>query len=109
VPVLRARTSLIGAALVVALALWGLPAAANQTIGGACTTGNADSPQTGDGNNVVCVGSVWQYPAYQHGNSTSTCNSTNAGIVRYTSGKLQFCDSSSWQTIWPELTNGPFL
>jgi hypothetical protein len=96
VPVLRARTSLSCAALVFALALWASPAGANQTIGGACTTGTADAAQSADGNNVVCNGSVWQYPAYQHGNSTASCNATNAGIVKYTSSTLYACNGSSW-------------
>src|SRR5262249_52982029 len=82
--------SLSRATLALVLALWVLPAAANQTIGGACTTGTADSPQSADGNNVVCLSSVWQYPAYQHGDSTASCNATNAGMVRYHSGSLQY-------------------
>ena len=83
-----------------ALALcWAAPAAADQPIGGACTTGTADGVQSVDGNNVVCIGSVWQYPAYQHGNSTATCNGTAAGILRYTGGNLQYCNSSVWTTL----------
>ena len=83
-------------ALVLALAVCASPAAANQTIGAACTTGQADSPQTGDGNNAVCVSSVWQYPAYQHGNTSASCNATNAGIVKYTSNTFYGCNGSSW-------------
>ena len=99
-PVLRARTSLRRAALILTAALaWASPAAADQPIGGACTTGTADGVQSVDGNNVVCLSSVWQYPAYQFGNSTATCNSTNAGITRYTGGNLQYCNSSAWTTL----------
>jgi hypothetical protein len=95
VPVLRARTSLGRAALVLALALWASPAAADQPLGGACTSGTADSPQS-DGNNVTCVSNVWQYPAYQHGNTSASCNSTNAGIVKYSSGVFYGCDGTNW-------------
>jgi hypothetical protein len=96
---LRGRT--LSRALVLAAVLqWASPAtAANPTIGGACTTGDSAAATTGDGNNVVCIGSVWQYPAYQLGASTASCNATNAGIVRYNSGSLQYCNSSAWQTI----------
>jgi hypothetical protein len=97
--VLRARTSLSRAALVVALVLWASPTtAANPTIGGACTTGDSAAATTGDGNNLVCIGSVWQYPAYQFGASSASCNATNAGITRYNSGVEQYCNGSVWIT-----------
>src|ERR1700732_1234015 len=100
VPVLRGRTSLRRAALVLAAALaWASPAAADQPIGGACTTGTADGVQSTNGNNVVCLSSVWQYPAYQFGASTATCNATNAGITRYNAGNLQYCNSTTWTTL----------
>jgi hypothetical protein len=80
--------------------LWSSPAAAaDVTIGGACTSSTAQSAQaTLGGNNVVCVGGVWQYPAYQVGTSTATCNATNAGITRYNSGVEQYCNGSVWIT-----------
>ena len=96
---LRGRT-LNRAVIVLAAALaWASPAAANQTIGGACTTGTADGVQSVDGNNVVCLSSVWQYPAYQVGASSATCNATNAGIIRYNAGSLQYCNSTTWTTL----------
>jgi hypothetical protein len=83
---LRGR-ALSGAALVVAL--WAWPAAAQKTIGGACSGTQAVSTQPTDGNNVVCISSAWEYPAY-HGwtNSTSTGvavqgDATGAGNTGY--------------------------
>jgi hypothetical protein len=97
VPVLRARTSLKRAALVLALTLWASPAAADgQTIGGACTTGADSAAVSLGGNNAWCNGTTWQYPAYQFGSSTATCNSTNAGRVQWTGNYLAACNGSAW-------------
>src|SRR3954447_8003220 len=83
-PMLRART-IARAALVlvlVAACVASNSALADITICGDCTsTPGAQSAQSGlGGNNVVCANNAWQYPAYQHGDTSASCNSTNAGI-----------------------------
>ena len=74
-------------------------AAADVTIGGACP-GGAVSAQATDGNNAVCISSLWQYPAYQFGSTAAVCNSTNAGIVKYTSTHAYFCNSAAWTQLY---------
>jgi trimeric autotransporter adhesin len=74
------------------------PAWADETIGGACSGTVGYGPQS-NGNNVACVSSLWQYPAYQFGNTSGSCNSTNAGMVRYNPTSLQYCNSSTWTTL----------
>ena len=89
------------AALVLALVLWALPAAADNTIGSSCSSvgQSGNSAREADGNNEWCNGSTWQYPAYQLGSTTSGCSSTNAGQVQYTSGTLEVCNGSSWVSV----------
>jgi hypothetical protein len=97
-PVLRGRT-LSRAALVLGLALLrASPAAADgQTIGTACTTGADSAAVSLNGNNDWCNGSTWQYPPYQFGAApSSTCNSTNAGMVQWTGSVLEYCNGSAW-------------
>jgi len=99
---LRGRAAL-SCALILAAALWALPAAANQTVGAGCSGSAADSPQSGDGNNVYCNGSTIQYPAYQFGSSSATCNSTNAGRVQWMgSGNGSYfagCNGTAWAAL----------
>lgn len=97
---LRGRT-LLSPALALAAALsWASPAAADIAIGGGCPSSTAQSAQaTLGGNNVVCIGSLWQYPAYQFGSTSASCNSTNAGIIQWTGSNLQLCNASSWVSI----------
>lgn len=88
--------SLRRAALALALALlWPFPAAADHTIGGSCP-GGADGAQSADGNNVVCIGGVWQYPAYQYPSTAASCNGTNAGMMQWTGSAFEGCNGTSW-------------
>jgi hypothetical protein len=87
------------AAIVLASGLWASAAMANVTIGGACSGGAAGAQST-DGNNAVCISSLWQYPAYQFGNTSASCNTTNAGIVKYTSTHTYFCNGASWTQLY---------
>ncbi len=48
---------------------------------------------------MVCLSSVWQFPAYQFGNSTATCNATNAGIIRWTGAAFQGCNGATWNSV----------
>lgn len=99
-PLLRTRSSLSRAALALALALWVRPAAATDpTIGNSCTPQAGLSARYDNGNNTWCNGSTYQYPAYQFGNSTATCNSTNAGMMRYNNSASDV--TSSLVAHWP--------
>jgi trimeric autotransporter adhesin len=94
-PMLRGST-LGRASLALALALlWASPAAADMTIGGACS-GGAGSPQAANGNNVWCNGSTWQYPAYWFGSTSTGCSSATAGLVQYTGGVFEGCNGTAW-------------
>jgi hypothetical protein len=85
--------------------LWVSPAAASEIIGGACTGSGSSASLaqavdgTYDGNNTVCNGSVWQFPAYQFGSTAASCNGTNAGIVQWTGSVFQGCNGSSWSSL----------
>jgi hypothetical protein len=94
---LRHRTIARATAFLV-VALWVSSARADMTIGGTCTSGAA-MPQSANGNNVVCVSGVWQYPAYQFGSITASCPGTgnvNLGMVQWTGSVLQYCSASGW-------------
>ena len=73
-------------------------ARADYAVGGACTAG-AVGPVGTNGNNLVCVSGLWQYPAYQIGATTATCNGTNAGMTQWNGSNMQLCNGSSWQTV----------
>lgn len=103
---LRTRTPLGRAALVLALALWVTPAAADQTVGAACSGSGGDAAQSGNGNNVYCNGSTIQYPAYQFGSTTNSCSSTTAGQVQYTSGTLEACIATGSTYTWIPIDSG---
>jgi hypothetical protein len=95
---LHGRTLLARAALALALALWALPAAADHTIGSACSVAAGDSARMADANNEYCNGSTWQYPSYQFGvaEPSSSCGSGNAGQVQWTGSILEACNGASW-------------
>ena len=87
------------AALVLAaVLLWAWPVAADNTIGGSCSSvgQSGNSARNADGNNEWCNGTTWQYPAYQFGSTANSCSSTTAGQVQYTSGTLEACDGTNW-------------
>jgi hypothetical protein len=97
---LQERSVSRAALVLAACLLWASPAAADVAIGDACTSSTAQSAQAGlGGNNVVCVSSLWQYPAYQFGSTAASCNSTNAGIVQWTGSVFQGCNGSNWGSL----------
>ena len=112
-PMLRARTSLGGAALLLALALWASPAAA-QVDGESVTPGNVCSPPgvAGQADKAdwdtffECNASnKWQRGPYFFGATSDTCDSNHAGMVQWTGGSVspnntfEFCNGSSWITV----------
>lgn len=46
-----------------------------------------------------CNGATWQRGAYFFGNSSSTCDASHAGLTRYNSGALQYCNASAWTSL----------
>lgn len=77
--------------------------AAQSAQGGACTTGQVTGPinnsVASDANNLRCVSSVWQYPVYQLGATTTACNSSTAGALQWTTTSFQTCNGSSWSVL----------
>lgn len=71
--------------------------------GGSCTTGQVTGPinnsVASDANNLRCVSSVWQYPVYQLGATTTACNSSTAGSLQWTTTSFKGCDGSSWSVL----------
>lgn len=104
---LHARTLNLALGIFAGALLWAAPAAADiSSIGGTCTSSTAQSAQaTLGGNNVVCVSSAWQYPAYQFGATSAACNSTNAGMAQWTGSSVspnntfEFCNGSNWTAV----------
>ncbi len=45
---------------------------------------------------MTCTGGVWVLDALKLGNSSVTCNSGNAGYVRWDGSKFEGCNGSSW-------------
>jgi hypothetical protein len=91
-------------ALFMAAVLSSPPAAADETIGGACTSSTAAGPQAANGNNVLCVSSVWKYPAYQFGSASLGCTTTvNNGTVEWTGNSFAGCTTSGSTTRWETL------
>jgi hypothetical protein len=92
--------------------LWSAPAiAGNAPIGGAgsCSGQTITDPvastqgqqQAFDDGLYTCTGSVWAAEAFIVGgvdqsNSAPSCNSTNAGMVKYSSSTFYGCNGSSW-------------
>lgn len=74
--------------------------AAQPAQGGSCTTGQVTGPidngSDADANNLRCVSSVWQYPVYQLGATTTACNASTAGALQWTTTSFQTCNGSSW-------------
>jgi len=103
-PMLRGRALKLAVAAALLLALtfgWATPAAAAQAAGDACTTNGTTAAATvaSSANNLICVSNVWQYAAYQFGNSSATCDATSAGIMRWTGAAFQGCDGASWGSL----------
>jgi hypothetical protein len=100
-PMLRCPP-LIGTGLVLlAVLVRASPAAADGVpIGTSCASGTFAATTSSSGNNLWCNGSTYQYPAYQFGNSSATCDSTNAGITKYTGNHLYFCNGTAWTQVY---------
>lgn len=65
-------------------------------VGSACT-GNASAA---DWDSIFqCVGGVWQRAPLFIGNTTESCASGTAGLLRWNGGMLQSCDGAGWQQV----------
>jgi hypothetical protein len=77
--------------------------------GGSCTGQTITDPvastqgqqQAFDDGLYTCTGTAWVPEAFIIGgvdqsNAAPSCNSTNAGMMRYTSSTLQYCNGTSW-------------
>jgi hypothetical protein len=98
---LRGRTALSRAALILALALlWASSAAATDpTIGAPCTSISGYSTRNDNGNNTWCNGSTYQYPAYWFGSTSTGCSSATAGLVQWTGSAFEGCNGSIWGSL----------
>ncbi len=67
----------------------------------AAVPGDACSPNGVAGVNGVmqmtCTSGVWVLNALKLGNSSVTCNSSNAGYIRWNGSAFQGCDGTSWK------------
>jgi len=104
---------------------WSPPAnAGNVPIGGggSCTGMTITDPvastqgqqQAFDDGLYTCTGTSWVPEALIVGgvdqsNSAPSCNSTNAGMVKWTGSVLQYCDGSTWQTLSSSATPAMIL
>lgn len=80
-----------------AVVLWPAPVAAQSipTVGNSCVTGLStfwEQP-------AICVGSVWQRPAFQFGSTSTACASGTAGMVKWNGTNLQVCDGAAWNSL----------
>ena len=67
-------------------------------IGGSSTNPTAVvSPAAG--NNLVCIGGSWQYPAYQFGSTSASCAPSSAGAIQWTGSAFQGCNGTSWTNL----------
>jgi hypothetical protein len=100
------RRIFIAAFFLLALSAAPAKAAIDPTQGTSCT-GPAAGPISGStdgksvvspasGNNLVCISGTWQYPAYQFGSTSASCNSTNAGTIQWTGSAIQYCNGTAW-------------
>ena len=73
-----------------------------------CPSGTSASIGTGavtDGNNLVCISNLWQYPVYVFQNAAasaqSSCTGYPAGAERWntTLSNLEVCDGTTWQVV----------
>jgi hypothetical protein len=89
------------AALVLALALWAAPAAAQ--LGNSCTYGTTGPISVADktGNNIYCNGNTntYTYPAYWFGSTSTGCTSATAGLVQWTGSVFEGCNGTAWGSL----------
>jgi hypothetical protein len=119
-PMLRRCT--LGAALVLALALWALPAMAQldgetETPGASCPSG-AVAGQAASANwdtifECNASSDTWQRGPYFLGATSDTCDSNHAGMVQWTGSSVspnktfEFCNGTSWTTVNGAATSVP--
>jgi hypothetical protein len=79
---------------------WAAPSA---LYGVSCVTqgANATTGPDATGNNFICDSgsTTWLPPAYQFGNSASSCSTTVAGTLRWTGSDFQDCDGGGWSSL----------
>ena len=95
------------AALVLALALWALPAMAQ--LASSCTPGVnwGGSSTDSTGNNWYCNGNTDTVttPAYQFSSTSTGCSSGTAGTMQWTgaattpNNTLEFCNGTAWLVV----------
>lgn len=80
-----------------------LSALADYTQGASCSILSAGPIGNGtatDGNNLVCVSGVWQYPFYEaRADSATSCVSALTGALRWNGTSLQYCNGSTWTSL----------
>lgn len=81
--VLLLTVHLAGPALAAA---WAVP-------GAACTQEGANANSNGF---LTCTGGVWVSNAVLLGTTSATCDSSNAGYIRYNGGSFEGCNGLSW-------------
>ena len=52
---------------------------------------------------MTCTGGVWVLNALRLGDKSSTCDSSKAGYLRYSGGKFEGCNGSSWAEVGSKL------
>lgn len=70
----------------------------------AAVPGDACSPNGAAGVNGVmqmtCTSGVWVLNALKLGNSSVTCNSSNAGYIRWNGSTFQGCNGTNWRYLY---------
>jgi len=58
-------------------------------------------------NLLYCNGTVWVPSSFVIGNSVTTCNTANKGVISFTGTQLQWCDGTIWNTVLGSGTTNP--
>lgn len=66
------------------------------TVGAACSPDGILANSNGF---LVCSGGVWVANSMRAGNTVATCNSGNAGYIRWSGSAFEGCDGDSWITL----------
>lgn len=77
------------------LAFYPLDASA-QSVGGACTAAQEGYQACVAAGCFKCTSLVWVAQPLAIGNSSATCSSTLAGVMRWTGSAMQYCSGSAW-------------
>lgn len=65
--------------------------------GASCSEHASGAGQSRNGGIFTCTGGVWVANPLYVGTTSATCDSDHAGLMRYNSGEIEFCDGSSWR------------